>query len=358
MANTNGKSSRSTGGLLVTGTVGVDTIVAPTGHADNVLGGSCTYFAAAASFFGPVRMVAAVGDDFDQAHCDTLAQFSNIDASGLEVRAGSKTFRWGGKYLDNMDRRETLFTELGVLMEKPPEIPSRFRDSRFIFLANMHPGLQAGMLKALPKRKLVVADTMDLWINNARADLVKLLRQIDGLVLNYDEAELFTGRRNPVTAAREILKLGPRFVVVKKGEHGSLLIHRDGIGALPAYPAEKVVDPTGAGDTFAGGMMGSIAAAGTGGTDGKDAGSFANILRSLAHGTVIASFNIESFSLDRLKTLKRSEVQKRYSEFLAMLGAAGLGTDRRRRAAKPATSRGKTSRRRPARAGKRPARTR
>lgn len=308
-------------GLVVTGTVGIDTIQAPTGNVESVLGGSCTYFSAAASFFGPVRIVAAVGDDFPAEHLSTLARFKNIDTAGLEVRRGSKTFRWGGKYLDNMDHRETLFTELGVLMEEAPPVPESFRDSRVVFLANMHPGRQAAMLEHFPHRRLVVADTMDLWINTARPDLMALLKKIDGLVLNYDEAELFTGKRNPVTAAKHILTLGPRFVVVKKGEHGALLIHRDGLGALPAFPAEEVVDPTGAGDTFAGGMMGSLAASIAGKPAAATAklGSFESILRALAHGTIIASFNIESFSLERLKTLSRRELDKRYDAFAKMI---------------------------------------
>lgn len=317
------KPRRSGAGLVVTGTVGIDTIQAPTGNVESVLGGSCTYFAAAASFFGPVRIVAAVGDDFPPEHLSTLARFKNIDTAGLEVRRGSKTFRWGGKYLANMDHRETLFTELGVLIEDAPPVPESFRDSRVVFLANMHPGRQAAMLEHFPHRRLVVADTMDLWINTARPDLMALLKKIDGLVLNYDEAELFTGKRNPITAARHILTLGPRFVVVKKGEHGALLIHRDGLGALPAYPAEEVVDPTGAGDTFAGGMMGSIAASLIGKPAAAAAtvklGSFDSILRALAHGTIIASFNIESFSLDRLKTLTRRELDKRYESFAKMI---------------------------------------
>lgn len=305
--------------LIVTGTVGIDTIDAPTGRAESVLGGSCTYFSAAASFYGPVRMVAAVGDDFPRKHLTTLAHFKGIDTAGLEVRKGSKTFRWGGKYLANMDQRETTFTDLNVIIEAPPPVPASFVDSQYVFLANMHPGLQAAMLANFPKRKLAVADTMDLWINTARADLEALIRKVDGLVLNYDEAELLTGKRNPVTAARHILKMGGskgvKFVVVKKGEHGALLIHRDGIGALPAFPAEEVVDPTGAGDSFAGGMMGSIA---SGAAKGKT-GSFEQILSALAHGTIIASFNIEKFSLDRMKTLKSAEVAKRYASYLKMM---------------------------------------
>lgn len=305
--------------LIVTGTVGIDTIDAPTGRAESVLGGSCTYFSAAASFYGPVRMVAAVGEDFPSKHLTTLKHFKGIDTAGLEVRKGSKTFRWGGKYLANMDQRETVFTDLNVIIEAPPPVPDAFRDSPYVFLANMHPGLQAAMLANFPKRKLAVADTMDLWINTARPDLEALIKKVDGLVLNYDEAELLTGKRNPVTAARHILQMGGKsgvkFVVVKKGEHGALLIHRDGIGALPAYPAEAVIDPTGAGDSFAGGMMGSIA---SGAAKGKS-GSYEQVLSALAHGTIIASFNIEKFSLDRLKTLKAAEVKKRYAAYIKMM---------------------------------------
>ena len=307
--------SSSSAHLVVTGTVGIDTIDAPTGKAESVLGGSCTYFSAAASFFAPVRMVAAVGEDFPAEHFATFAHFKKIDTSGLEVRKGSKTFRWGGKYLANMDHRETTFTDLNVLIETPPPVPEKFRDSQVIFLANMHPGVQAHMLSQFPKRKLAVADTMDLWINTAPKELAALLKQVDGLVLNYDEAELYTGHRNPVAAARKILTMGPSFVVVKKGEHGALLIHKDGIGALPAYPAEKVIDPTGAGDSFAGGMMGSIA---SGLATGK-LGSYQQILRALVYGTIVASFNIESFTLGRLKTLKPAELKKRHAEYVKML---------------------------------------
>lgn len=247
--------------LLVTGTIGIDTIYTPTGHAEKVLGGSCTYFSAAASFFGPVRIVAAVGDDFPAESRKTLSLFPSIDTQGLETRKeGLEDVRVGGKYHANMNSRDTLFTELGVVAEAPPKVPAAYSDSKYLFLANSHPAVQAGMLEQVPKRKLTVADTMDLWINVAKADLLRLLAKVDGLVLNYDEAELLTGKANSVTAGKHILDYGPRFVVVKKGEHGALLVHRDGLAAFPAYPTENVVDPTGAGDTFAGGMMGSISA--------------------------------------------------------------------------------------------------
>lgn len=308
--------------LIVTGTIGIDSVYTPHGHAEKVLGGSCTYFAAAASFHGPVRLVAAVGGDFGDQYRSVFKTFPGIDLAGLETRPASKTFAWGGKYHANMDSRETLFTELGVLLEAPPKVPASFADSAFVFLANTHPAVQADLLKQFPKKRLAVADTMDLWINTARADLCNLMRAVDGLVLNYDEAELFTGKKNPITAARQMVsefggKNGAlRFVIVKKGEHGSLLIHGDKVAALPAYPAEKVVDPTGAGDSFAGGMMGSIAAASAG---RADAGSYEVIQRGLVHGTVMASFNIESFTLSRLTTLTKQELDARVAEFAHMV---------------------------------------
>lgn len=303
--------------LIVTGTIGIDTVSTPAGHAEHILGGSCTYFAAAASFYTPVRLVAAVGDDFPPEFMGALGRFRGVDLAGLEVRRGSKTFAWGGKYHADMNSRDTLFTELGVVAEAPPRVPAAFADSRFVFVANTHPAVQAGMIDQLPNRVLTVADTMDLWINTAKSELLVLLRKVDGLVLNYDEAELLTGHTNPVSAGRHILEMGPRFVVVKKGEHGALLIHRDGIAALPAFPTEKVVDPTGCGDSFAGGMMGSLAAAGP--KSAADAASFATIRKALVHGTVIASFTIEAFSLERLKTLARAEIDARHAEYAGML---------------------------------------
>lgn len=302
--------------LLVTGTIGIDTVHTPTGQAEGVPGGSCAYFAAAASFHTPVRMVAAVGGDWPAEHRQILERFRNVDLSGLEVRPRSKTFAWGGKYHDNMDHRETLYTNLGVLEEAPPVVPQQFHDSQYIFLANTHPGVQMELLSQFPHRKLAVADTMDLWINIAKPELLALLRNVDGLALNYDEAEQLTGIRNPFTAARAILKMGPSFVSVKKGEHGSILVHEDGIAVMPAYPAEdhQVVDPTGAGDSFAGGMMGHIAAVGM--TD------FASLQTAMAWGTVTASFTIESFGLDRLVTLQRREIEERMRAFQA---AARIG---------------------------------
>jgi cytidine kinase len=305
--------------LIVTGTISIDTLVTTDAHREQVLGGSATYFAAAASFFTPVRLVAAVGDDFPPAYLATLQSFKPIDTRGLEQRKGSKSFRWGGKYHKNMNSRETMFTDLGIMAEQPPTIPEAFRDSRFVFLANTHPALQMGMIDQLPHRAITVADTMDLWINTARDALLVLLRRVGGLVLNYDEAELLTGRTNAVTAGRAILEMGPKFVIIKKGEHGALLVHREGMCALPAFPAETVIDPTGAGDSFAGGLMGWLASQPNAYSGPSGVPTLDTLRRAMAFGTVTASFTIEAFGPDRLTTLTRAEIDKRYNEYAAMV---------------------------------------
>jgi sugar/nucleoside kinase (ribokinase family) len=295
--------------LLVTGTIGIDTVHTPTASVESVLGGSGAYFAAAAARFAPVRIVAAVGGDWPDEHRATLESIPNICLEGLEMRPDSQTFAWGGRYMENMNERETLFTELGVLEEPPPAIPESYHDSRFIFLGNTHPQVQTELLSHFPQRALVVADTMDLWINIARDELIEMLAKIDGLVLNDSEAELLTEVRNAVTAARRIIEYGPTFVIVKKGEHGAVLVHRDGVAVTPAYPADAdhVVDPTGAGDSFAGGLMGHLAS-----VDNVD---FESIQTGMAWGTIAASFALESFSLDRLATLSREEIDERMHAF-------------------------------------------
>src|SRR5262245_1904367 len=297
--------------LLVTGTIGIDTVQTPTGKAERVPGGSCAYFAAAASFLCPVRVVASVGGDWPAEHRAMLQKFKSVDMTGLEVRRDSRTFAWSGRYFENMNDRETLSTQLGVLEEPPPRIPPQYKDSDFIFLANTHPAVQLELLEHFPDRKFAVADTMDLWIRTARAELVELLKHVDGVVLNYAEAEELTGVRNAVTACRHILDMGPKFAVNKKGEHGAILVHRDALAVMPAYPAElhQVVDPTGAGDSFAGGLMGYLAS--TGRTD------VASLQTGLAWGTVIASFTIESFGLERLARITRADVNARMKLFQA-----------------------------------------
>jgi sugar/nucleoside kinase (ribokinase family) len=299
--------------LLVTGTIGIDTLHAPTGEASGVLGGSCAYFAAAAGQLAPVRVVGAVGGDWPEAHERQLRSFRNVCLDGLERRPGSQTFAWGGRYFDNMNRRETLFTRLGVLEEAPPKVPAKYRDSSVVFLANTHPLVQLDLLRQFPQRPFAVCDTMDLWINIARPELMNLLSEVDGVIMNDEEAMQLTDCRNPVTAGRQVLESGPRsFVVVKKGEHGAILIHRDGVASVPAYPADlaQVVDPTGAGDTFAGGFMAHVARAGR--------HDFDALRHAMAWGTVLASFTIEAFGLDRLSRLDAGQVNDRYRAFRAM----------------------------------------
>jgi sugar/nucleoside kinase (ribokinase family) len=292
--------------LIVTGSIGIDNVITPTARATGVLGGSCVYFAAAASFFTPVRIVAAVGEDFPDEHLSVFKHFG-IDTAGLERRIGARTFRWTGEYKPNMNDRDTLDVQLNVLGEALPPVPPQFCDSRFVFLANTHPANQMKLLDSFPGRQLVVADTMDLWINIARPELDALLKRLDGIVLNDSEAKLLTCENNMVVASRKIAAMGPRFVVIKKGEHGCLLNHTDGVGVMHAYPAANVVDPTGAGDSFAGGLMGYLASCGR--------IDLQAIKRGLAFGTIVASFTIEEFSLGRLMGLTRRDIDQRLDEY-------------------------------------------
>jgi sugar/nucleoside kinase (ribokinase family) len=230
-----------------------------------------------------------------------------VDTSGLEVRKGSKTFRWHGSYLQDLNEAVSIQTDLNVLAERAPRIPQNFLDSKYVFLANTHPALQQQMLASLTGPKLIVADTMNLWINTERPELVKLLGKIHGLVLNDGEARMLTDKKNLIEAARDVLRLGPKFVVIKKGEHGCLMVSDRDTFVLPAFPADRVVDPTGAGDSFAGGMMGYLATQ----------GNFtpATIKRALAFGTVVASYTIADFSLAGLQNTDREQIDERWHEF-------------------------------------------
>jgi len=292
--------------LLVTGSIGIDTVETPFGKRDDVLGGSAIYFSYAASFFTPVRLVGVVGEDAPASAFDVF-KGRDVDTSGLEVRKGSKTFRWHGSFVKDMNEAVTVEVDLNVLAERAPAIPPRFVDSKYVFLANTHPALQQQMLASLSAPKLVVADTMNLWITTERPELAKLLKQIHGLVLNDGEARLLTEKKNLIDAGRAVLAMGPKFVVIKKGEHGSLLFTGDEVFTLPAYPTEKVVDPTGAGDSFAGGMMGYL----------STQGSFSppTIKRALAFGTVVATYTISDFSLGGLQSTSREAIDGRFAAF-------------------------------------------
>jgi len=296
--------------LLVTGSIGIDSVKTPHGRVDDVLGGSAVYFSLAARVFSPVRLVGVVGDDFPQVHTDLLAG-RGIDLAGLELRAGSKTFRWRGEYAGDMNEAQTLQTDLNVLAEAGPKIPPTLRDSRYVFLANTHPALQRQLLGQLTGPELVVCDTMNLWIETERDELLLTLAAVNGVVLNDGEARMLTERDNLVVAGKRILELGPKFVVIKKGEHGAMLVSADGVFVLPAYPTGELRDPTGAGDSFAGGMMGYLAAA-----DGWDR---KELRAALAHGTITASYTIEDFSVNRLLQIDRRAVLTRLREFCDMM---------------------------------------
>ncbi|MBN1943925.1 MAG: sugar kinase [Phycisphaerae bacterium] len=299
--------------VLVTGSIGIDTVEAPSGKVADALGGSSVYFSQAASFFAPVRFVGVVGEDCPADFLKPLRENPNIDMGGLEIRAGSKTFRWHGRYHDDVNQRDTVSVELNVLAEKGPTIPENFRDSEYVFLANTHPALQLELLGQCAAAKLIVADTMDLWIETETALLGELLGNIDGVVLNDSEALSLTGRNNVIQAGLEIASRVKRFCVIKKGEHGAVLFIDGKAYPLPGYPAVNVVDPTGAGDCFAGGMMGHLAA-----TDPTPEKLCSALRQAVAYGTVIASLELEAFSLDKLLTITRKDIDKRFAEFTAL----------------------------------------
>lgn len=293
--------------LLVTGSIGLDTLETPAGRREQVIGGSAIYFAYAASFFTPVRLVGVVGEDYPK-HLFNLFDGRGVDTAGIEIRKGSKTFRWHGSYLKDLNEAVTVEVDLNVLAERAPKIPANFLDSNFVFLANTHPALQQEMLGSLKGPKLVVADTMNLWIQTQQPELRKLLTRVHGFVLNDGEARLLTEEKNLITAAKQVLKMGPKFVVIKKGEHGCLMMSERGAFVLPAFPAEKVVDPTGAGDSFAGGMMGYLATQ-------RGSVSPATLKRALAYGTVVASYTIADFSLDGITQTDRDQLDDRWHEY-------------------------------------------
>jgi len=295
--------------LLVTGSIAIDTVKTPYGVSENCLGGSAIYFSMAASFFGPVRLVGAIGPDcpFDLAE---VFAGRNVDLTGLEIRKHSKTFRWAGTYHEDINKRTTDRLELNVLAEKPPKVPHAYRDSKFIFLANTAPALQLQLLEQVDKPSFVAADTMDCWIREQRDDLEMLLKKIDCLIINEDEAKMLADESNLIKAADAILNMGPSIAVVKKGEYGSVLCSARERFILPAFPSAEVKDPTGAGDSFAGAFMGHLTQ--TGET------SFESLKQAIAYGTVAASFTISEFSLAGLTSISRDDIDDRF-KFLRKL---------------------------------------
>jgi sugar/nucleoside kinase (ribokinase family) len=296
--------------LLVVGSVAFDSVQTPNGSRENVLGGSAVYFSYAASYFTPVQLVGAVGEDWPAEHTEML-RARNVDTSGLQSVPGGRTFRWSGKYLPNMNDRETLEVQLNVLGEFEPSLPDAFRRTPFVFLANGAPQTQLSVLDQVVGPRLVVADTMDLWIREHHDTLMQLLKRVDGLVMNDSEAKLLTEDENLVRAGHRIREMGPKFVVIKKGEHGAMFFSEYETYVLPAFPTADVVDPTGAGDSFAGGMMGYLA----------EQGNFdaTTLKMAMAYGVLVASFNVEDFSLDRMQQIERADLDKRLERYRRML---------------------------------------
>lgn len=291
--------------ILVVGSVAYDTVETPFGKAERVLGGSASFFAVAASFFTPVRLVAVVGEDFGEAQLSAF-RGRQIDLDGLERTAG-KTFHWQGKYSYDLNHRDTICTDLNVFEFFKPRLPQSYRDVEHVFLGNIDPELQLDVLQQVERPRLVACDTMNFWISGKPEALRRTLARVDVLLVNDAEARELSGEWNVVKAARAIRAMGPRTLVVKKGEHGVLMFSDAGSFAAPAYPLEDVFDPTGAGDTFAGGFMGYLAGAADGGE--------ATLRRAIIMGSTLASFCVEAFSLDRLLRLTRPEIDERFRLF-------------------------------------------
>ncbi len=295
--------------VLIVGSIALDTVKTPVEEHTDQLGGSASYAALGASFFSPVKLVGVVGDDFPASEFE-FWKSRGIDAAGVQKVEG-KTFRWSGEYAWDMNTRETRSVELNVFEHFRPELPASFKKTDFVLLANIAPALQSHVLDQMEKPRFVVADTMDLWINIARPDLDALLPRVDLLILNDSEAREMTKETSLIKAGKRIRAMGPKYVAIKKGEHGALLFGKDEFFSCGAYPLEDIHDPTGAGDTFAGGMAGYLAAKG-----GEL--NFAAFRRAMIYGSVLASFNVEAFSLERLRTLKKEEIDERYEVFRAM----------------------------------------
>ena len=290
--------------VLIVGSTALDSIKTPKSANPRLLGGSASHAAVAASFFGPVKLVGVVGDDFPQRYI-RLYQRHGIDLEGLQ-RLPGKTFHWSGEYESNMNNRRTLLTELGVFETFNPTLPAAYQSAPFVLLANIAPALQHHVVDQMRRPRFVAADTVDLWLKVALPDLLKLLKRLDGFVLNDSEAQMLTGEDNVFIALKKIHRLGPTHVVIKQGSHGSILSSPRGLFICPAYPLQKVVDPTGAGDSFVGGMMGYLAAA-KGPIDDY-------IRRAMVHGSVVASFCCEGFGLQRTTRVTRAQINQRVKE--------------------------------------------
>lgn len=290
--------------VLVVGSVALDSVETPFGKAEDVLGGSATFFSAAASIFTPVQLVGVVGNDYPMEKLQPLSD-RGVDLAGLE-QADGPSFRWRGRYRHDLNSAETLETHLGVFSRFSPKIPEQFRQAPFVFLGNIDPRLQLEVLQQVERPKLVACDTMNFWIQSRRPDLIELLSHVDMVTLNDGEARQLTEKVNLVQAAKWIMDCGPKHVIIKKGEHGAFMFDRDSIFFAPAYPLENVFDPTGAGDSFAGGFIGYLARTGD--------LSEANMRRAVMYGSAMGSFAVEKFSTERLMTLTRDDLTSRIGE--------------------------------------------
>lgn len=300
--------------ILVVGSVALDAVRTPTESADEILGGAASYFCLSAALFAPVRLVAVVGEDFPAEH-KQLLESRDIDLSGLQVRPG-KTFRWTARYTGvRLENRETLDTQLNVFADFHPTLPQAFRDSKVVFLANIQPELQLEVLEQVPDADFIACDTMKLWLDTARPGLERLLRRVHCVLMNDEEAVQFSGQRFLPAAARDILSYGPRAVIIKRGENGSLLFTRDRVFLAPAHPLETVRDPTGAGDAFAGGLLGAVARAGK---DDEDV-----LRRGMLYGSVLGSLAVEDFSVRRIVRADTREIEVRLSNLVDMISLDG-----------------------------------
>lgn len=295
--------------LLLVGSVGIDDIITEQGEARNVLGGSASYASVAAGFFDRVNLVGIVGDDFPKEHVK-LYQSKNVDLTGLERVSGGKTFRWTGKYHANFNSRDTLEIHLNVFETFRPKIPAAYQKTPYVLLSNIDPELQLMVLDQVKSPKFTAVDTMDLWINLKKDKVKELIKKVDLIVMNEEEAVKYTGETNLIRAGKALLAHGVTYAVIKKGSNGAILFSRKGLFQTPAYPLEKVVDPTGAGDSFIGGLMGYLSK--TGKTD------LAAVKKGIVYGTVIAASNVEDFSLRRLKKISRKDIEKRFGQMQAM----------------------------------------
>lgn len=297
--------------LLTVGTVAFDDIETPFGKAEKVVGGACTYISLAASYYThDIRLVAVVGDDFPQETLDMMRS-KGISLDGLQIKQGEKSFFWAGRYHTDMNGRDTLDTQLNVLADFDPVLPTHYRDADFVMLGNLTPAIQMQVIRQLSRRpRLIALDTMNFWMDIALEELKEVIREIDVLTINDEEARQLSGEYSLVKAAAIIHQMGPRYLVIKKGEHGALLFHGKHIFFAPALPLQEVIDPTGAGDTFAGGFMGYLAST-------KDT-TFENMKRALIHGSAMASFCVEKFSIDNLMNLTQDQINDRIHQFVSL----------------------------------------